>query len=192
MAAILTVLEELGAPVYRTKLVKLIYLADNLFCEHFGGTISGLGYMWDDFGPNAISNAIVKEADKLVAKDFVCMKVGKSIYGSENYLYSLGPMKSTIPVSLLSPLEQQVLRDTVERYRKTSVMEIVAVSKRTKPFKAAKQYQLLSMNQSAEYQTLLQAVRSDSQLMAAIREDAKPEADAGSMPLQEVKRRYGI
>jgi len=46
-AAILTVLGEMGTPVHRTKLVKLIYLAENLFYEHFGETITGFGYMRD-------------------------------------------------------------------------------------------------------------------------------------------------
>src|SRR4030042_2384228 len=137
MAVISLVLEEMGEPVHRTKLVKLVYLAVTLFYEHFGETITGLGYMWDDFGPNAISNAIVKETDKLVQEDYACMKIGMSIYGSENYMYSSGLKKLGIPDKLLNQLEKRVIKDIVERYRNYSITQIVAASKRTEPFKIA-------------------------------------------------------
>lgn len=134
-AAILLVLDEMGDPVHRTKLVKLVYLAENMFYEHFGRTITGLTYMWDDHGPNAISNAVVKEAEKLVQQDLACMKTGTSIYGTENYLYSLGPKKSNMAERLLDPMERQVILDTVKRYRNYSITQIIAASKRTTPFK---------------------------------------------------------
>jgi uncharacterized phage-associated protein len=192
MAVVSLVLEEMGIPVHRTKLVKLVYLADVLFYEHFGETITDLGYMWDDFGPNAISNAIVKETDKLVKQDYACMKVGRSIYGSENYMYNSGPKKLKNGDKLLSPLERQVIRDTVERYRHYSIQQIVAASKRTNPFKTARQYEILRMNQSPEYTRLVEAITSDSQLMEEIKEAIRPGAESEGMRLQEVKQRYDL
>lgn len=192
MAVISMVLEEMGTPVHRTKLVKLVYLADTIFYEHFGKTITGLSYMWDDFGPNAISNAIVKEAEKLVDKDYACMKVGTSIYGSDNYLYSSGPKKLEISQELLSPLERQVIRDVVERYRSYNITQIVAASKRTEPFKTTHQYEVLKMNQSPEYLHLVEAIEGDTELMAEIREATRPGAESEGMRLQEVKQKYGL
>ncbi len=192
MAVIYSVLDEISTPVHRTKLVKLIYLTDNLFYEHFGKTITGLDYMWDDFGPNAISNAIVKEADKLVHEDYACMKVGRSIYGSENYMYSVGSKKFDIPDKLLSQFERQVVKDVVERYRNYSINQIVAASKRTEPFKAVRQYEVLSMNQSPEYKELVESIKSDAKLMAVIEEGTRPEAESEGMRLSEVKQKYGL
>ncbi len=192
MAVISMVLEEIGTPVHRTKLVKLIYLADTIFYEHFGKTITGLDYMWDDFGPNAISNAIVKEAAKLAQQDYVSMKVGESIYGSENYMYSSGHKKLEIAEEFLSPLERQVIRDVVERYRGYSITQIVAASKRTDPFKTARQYEVLKMNQSSEYLHLVEAIKADTKLMAEIQEATRPGAESEGVRLQEVKQKYGL
>lgn len=192
MAVIHMVLEEMGTPVNRTKLVKLVYLADTIFYEHFGKTITGLDYMWDDFGPNAISNAIVKEADKLVQQDYARMKVGVSIYGSENYRYSSGPNKLEVGEDLLNELEIQVIRDVVERYRDYGIQQIVTASKRTEPFKAARQYTVLTMNQSPDYGHLVEAIKSDAKLMEEIKEAVKPGAESEGMRLQEVKQKYGL
>ncbi len=191
-AAILTVLEEMGTPVHRTKLVKLIYLAENIFYEHFGRTITGLGYMWDDHGPNAISNAIVKEVQKLVQQDFACMKTGTSMYGTENYLYSLGPEKTDMAEHLLDSIERQVILDTVKRYRNYSIPKIVAESKRTSPFKKAHQYQVLQMDQSTEYVSLVGTLKKDAQFMAALAEGTKTNAEAEGIRLDEFKQKYGL
>ena len=48
----------LGTRVSRTALVKLVYLSDNRFFESTGRTITGNAYMWDHYGPNAVSHAI--------------------------------------------------------------------------------------------------------------------------------------
>ena len=191
-AAILTVLEEMGMPVHRTKLVKLVYLAENIFYEHFGRTITGLGYMWDDHDPNAISNAIVKEAQKLVQRDFACMKTGTSMYGGENYLYSLGLKKTDMAKRLLEPMERQVLLDTVKRYRNYSVSQIVAASKRTAPFKGVRQYQVLRMERSSEYVALVERLGKDPKVVAAIREGTRAGAEAEGLALEAVRQRYGL
>lgn len=191
-AAILTILEEMETPVHRTKLVKLVYLAENIFYEHFGRTITGLDYMWDDHGPNAISNAIVKEAQNLVQRDFVRMKTGTSIYGTENYLYSLGPEKTNMAERLLEPLERQVLIDTVKRYRTYNITQIVAASKRTTPFQNTHQYQVLQMTQSYEYVSLVGTLKNDTEFMAALAEGTRADAEAEGVRLAELKHKYGL
>ncbi len=191
-AVILTVLNEMGASVQRTLLVKLVYLADNTHFEHFGSTITGLNYMWDYYGPNAISNAIVVEADEVVQEDFACLKVGTSIYGSDNYLYTAGPKESDLPDSLLNPIERQVIVDTIKRYRNLTLRQVVAASKRTEPFLAAKQYEVLKMRQSSDYLNMVNTLESNPDFMAAIIEGTKADAEVGSLRLEEVRRKYDL
>lgn len=163
------VLITLGAPVHRTKLVKLIYLIDELFYRHFGRTMTGLDYMWDDFGPNAVGNAIVKEADNLVSKGIVHIKPYPNIYGETSYLYSL----EEGGISLAEEVPQDeyyVIRDVVAHHGKYSVRDIVRVSKKTESFKNTEQYSLLKMEKSADYEKLLEAVQKDSDFVNGIKE----------------------
>ena len=171
-ATIVSVLQALGAPVHRTKLVKLIYLIDQLFYEHFGQTMTGLGYMWDDFGPNAIGNAIVKEADRLANKGIVHMDPRPNYYGETSYLYSLERGKAGL-AEKLPEAERYVVRDVVAHYAKYGVRDIVRVSKQTEPFKNAEQYSVLKMKRSAEYENLMQDVKSDPDFIKGIEEAAR-------------------
>ena len=191
-AAIMTVLEASSEPVHRTRLVKLIYLADNIYYEHSGKTITGLSYMWDDFGPNAVSNAIVKEADNLVQDDYACMEVGTSMYGSESYIYSMGIKKSEIPDGVLDSLERQIILDTVNRFKSKNLGQVVAASKQSEPFKKASQYEVLEMSQSSHYKSLLDRITSDNKLMSEIKEVIAAGEKAEGMELQEVKQKYGL
>ncbi|MFC1939978.1 Panacea domain-containing protein [Chloroflexota bacterium] len=191
-AAIMAVIETSDVPVHRTRLVKLIYLADNLYYEHFGETITGLRYMWDNFGPNAISDAIVIEAGNLVQDEYTCMKTGTSMYGSESYLYSMGPKKMEIPDEVLSPFERHILLDTVNRFKGKPLGQVVAASKKTKPFREVGQYEVLDMSQSSDYQSLLNSITSDNKIMSEIKEAVAAGEEAEGMLLQEVKQKYGL
>lgn len=171
-ATIVAVLEALGAPVHRTKLVKIIYLIDELFYEHFDRTMTGLGYMWDDFGPNAIGNAIVKEADRLALKDIVHIDPHPNYYGETSYLYSLERGKAGL-AEKLSEAERYVIHDVVAHYRKYGVRDIVRVSKQTEPFKNAQQYSVLKMKKSAEYEKLMLDVKSDPKFIRGVEEAAQ-------------------
>lgn len=191
-ATIMTVIEASNEPVHRTRLVKLVYLADNLYYEHFGETITGLRYMWDDFGPNAVSNAVVKEADNLVQDDYACMKVGTSMYGGESYLYSMGPKKIEIPDEVLNHLKRQILLDTVNRFKGKSLGQVVAASKKTKPFREVSQSGVLNMSQSSDYQSLMNSITSDTKIMSEIKVAIAAGEEAEGMQLQEVKQKYGL
>ena len=81
--------------------------------------------MWDEYGPNAISHAIAIEANKLVEEGFASMKTGTSIYGTDTFLYSLGPKKTDIAECLISPIERQALLDTVKRYPGITQKELI-------------------------------------------------------------------
>lgn len=168
-AVIMAVLQALGSPVHRTKLVKLVYLIDELFYQHFGRTMSGLEYMWDDFGPNAIGNAIVKEADRLALKGIVHIEPHPNYYGETSYLYSLERVEEDL-AEKLTEADRYVIHDVVAHYSKSDVREIVKISKQTEPFKNAKQYSVLKMNKSAEYEKLMQDVKNDPDFMKSIEE----------------------
>ena len=168
-AMIVTVLQALGSPVHRTKLVKLIYLIDELFYQHFGRTMSGLAYMWDDFGPNTIGNAVVKEADRLALKGIVHMDPRLNYYGETSYLYSLERGRTGLAAKL-SEADRYVVRDVVAHYGKYGVRDIVRISKQTEPFKNARQYSVLKMKKSAEYEKLMQDVKSDPDFIKGIEE----------------------
>lgn len=168
-AVIVTVLQACGASVHRTKLVKLIYFIDELFYQHFGGTMTGLSYMWDDFGPNTIGNAVVKEADHLALKGVVRIDPRLNYYGETSYLYSLERGKAGL-AEKLSEAERYVIRDVVAHYGRCSVRDIVRISKQTEPFKNAEQYSVLKMEKSAEYEKLIEEVKSDPDFMKSIEE----------------------
>jgi len=168
-ATIVAILEAHGAPVHRTKLVKLVYLIDELYHEHFGRTITGLSYMWDDFGPNAIGNAIVKEADRLAIKGILHIEPYPNYYGETSYLYNLERLDTGL-AEKLPEAERYVIRDVVAHYAKKSVRDIVRASKQTESFKDAQKYSVLKLKKSAEYEKLMQDVKSDPDFMRGIKE----------------------
>ena len=191
-AAIMTVLEVSNEPVHRTRLIKLVYLADNLYNEHFGETLTGLRYMWDSYGPNAVSNAVVVEVENLVQDDYACMKVGTSMYGGENYLYSVGPKKMEISDDVLNQIERQILFDTVNRFKGKPLGQVVEASKKTKPFREASQYEILNMSQSSSYKSVLDSITGDSTIMSEIKGAIETGEEAEGVHLQEVKQKYGL
>ena len=63
-----------------TKLVKLVYLIDYSYFEHYGETLTGFQYMWDHHGPNALSHAIKAEAELLAERGMVRILHKPNIY----------------------------------------------------------------------------------------------------------------
>jgi len=172
-AAIIVMLGTLGQKVHRTRLVKLIYLADNTFYELNGKTLTGLSYVWDSYGPNAISNAIVKEADLLAHASLINMAVQPSIYGNDAHLYWTSEDRSSEALTQFSAGEIQVLRDTVKKYGAMSIRSIVGLSKKTKPFQQAKQYGILNLRLDPRADALQQRVKANKQFMAVARRGIK-------------------
>ncbi|KPK21410.1 MAG: hypothetical protein AMJ70_07125 [Dehalococcoidia bacterium SG8_51_3] len=68
----------------------------------------------------------------------------------------------------------------------------LAASKRTEPFKTARQYDILKMNQSSEYQALVESIKSDGRIMAEIQAGTRAGAESDGMRLAEVKQKYGL
>ena len=179
-AVILTLLVAIKRPTPATKLVKLVYFVDYIYFRHYGRTLTGFQYQWDNFGPNALGHAIVAEAENLVLKDKVKVTLERNIYGGITGKFSQVP-GAVIPG--LSPEAELVIQDVIQQYGHLSVQSITAKSKRTAPFKDSVQYQLLTMEQSA---SVGQTKEGD---WDAYQRDLK---ESGTLSLQEAKSRYGL
>src|SRR4030043_1770041 len=86
---IIHVLTLLERPLYRTEIVKFVYMIDEMYYRHFGETITGIKYKWDNYGPNSEDDLIVKIADELVNSGIVHMSTEPNQYGGTSYLYKL-------------------------------------------------------------------------------------------------------
>ena len=129
-----------------TKLVKLVYLIDYSYFEHFGETLTGFRYMWDHHGPNALSHAIRAEAEDLAERGLVRVRHRTTIYDSVTTDFKLGAD------AVIEPLHagaEMVISDILHVFGHYSVAKITAYSKETRPFKNAKQYDLLVFEQTS-------------------------------------------
>lgn len=148
------VLSILDRPIYRTEIVKFVYMIDEIHYKHFGETITGLAYKWDNFGPN--SDGIVKEADKLVNLGIVHMSSEPNQYGSLSYLYKLEQPSEAL-FNSLSDGEKYVIRDVTCHYRKHTLPQLIRASKQT----FDKQYEVIEMKQSKKYQEIVKSLTAD-------------------------------
>ena len=145
-AVILKVLDNARSPLPTTKLVKLVYLIDYSYYEHFGETLTGFQYMWDHHGPNAVSHAIRAEAEALAERGLVTVLHKPNIYDGVTTVFKLSSQAEVEP---LSPGAEMVISDILHLFGHYSVAKITAYSKKTRPFKNAKQYDLLVFEQTS-------------------------------------------
>ena len=165
----------------RTELVKLVYLCDNRFHESTGRTITGNTYMWDNFGPNAVSHAIVNEADQLVNHGSLRMAVRQSMYAGIAYEYWIDDPSATWRdvEGTLGPGECQVLMDVAKTFGRRSLRSLIEASKQTRPFTNAEQYQLLELEQVERAKRTRKMLESSGEFL----EDAEmglQDAEAGN------------
>ena len=177
-ALIVRILREFRNPIHRTKLIKLAYLIDYAYYRNFGRPISGLRYMWDNYGPNAISNAIVSEAHLLVNDRVVHMTQGQSQYGGPNYRYALLDRDITAD---FSPAEEYVIQQVLNEYKGMTMAQLVAASKKTKPFQEAQQYDVLRMKKDTPAERGADTAEYEEALSAR-----------GTKTLRELKRKYNL
>jgi uncharacterized phage-associated protein len=117
--------------VGRTKLVKLIYLVDERFFSHYGRTLTGLSYIYDNFGPNAEGNAIVKVGDQLRDHDLLSIQHVEFASG-QSFTYQLSEGITSSPE--LPQDEREVAEDILREYGHMSRDEITKAAKATRPF----------------------------------------------------------
>lgn len=121
---------DLGGDLPRTKLVKLVYMADEECAWLTGATYTGLNYVFDNFGPNAEGNEIVRATDRLAAAGEVRI-LHKTTARGVLILNERGPEASA---PQLPDLVAEIVTDLEARCRRLSVDEVSALSKRTRPF----------------------------------------------------------
>lgn len=118
----------------RTRLMKLLYLADYESRRFFGKPISQLKYIWHYYGPYDAKVGQVLEALKsadAVLEDQVLYPTGK-----KGYLYKSGPKPLE---STFQPEESAILSYVCNRYSKTDLRELLDdVVYETEPMIAAK------------------------------------------------------
>lgn len=177
---ILRVLAGMGEPVQSTKLVKLVYLVDYLHFQYYGSTLTGFQYMWDHYGPNALSHAIINEAHDLADRGLVKTTYKPNIYDGMTIAFEAHPSEEPPP---LSDEAEMVVDDVIHQYSMLSIEEITELTKETAPFKKALRYSLLSMEHSAP------AGRTNEEEWGAYQHDLK---EHGTVSLEDVKQRYEL
>lgn len=178
---VLRVLQELGRAAYTTQLVKLVYFVDYIHYAHRKRTYTGLRYMWDQYGPNAVSNQIVREAEALAKKGDVVLEPMETIYGGIGCLYR--PAKDA-PSPAFDALTEAIIKDVVGKHRRRTAKQIADASKRTLPFVKAHPGDVLKLNQPNPF---AECVGIKERV-----EGADLLATGQGKPLQEIKSKYGI
>ena len=177
-AAIIGILALTGTKVLRTKLVKLVYMADNRFYEFTGRTITGNLYMWDHFGPNAVGNAIANEANELSRQSKVRMSVHPSMVDGDSYEYWVDDADTSWEAveSLLDEGERQIIVDVTREFGRQGINTLVKKSRETSPFHNAQQYDLLQFEQLDRSIRMKEKVDSEGDFLEEV-EIALKEAD---------------
>ena len=175
--------DRVGRPIHRTQLVKLIYLVDYMYARHTGRTLTGFMYMWDKYGPNAVGHAIAAEAGKLVNCGLLNMKVELTEYGDYVFRYVLaGEVEETPP---LDDLGEAIVEHVVDTYGHMSVQRLTAASKRTPPFREARQGEVLNLRADPRKARILE-------LVAKRAAEGYYEDTGEGVPIEELKARYGL
>lgn len=157
---IIYVLSLFERPLYRTEIVKFIYMIDEMYFRHFGNTITGMNYKWDKFGPNSVDDGIVNEAEKLVTLGIVHMSSEPNQYGTTSYLYKLErPVDEHL--GSLSDGEKYVIRDITFHYQKYTLQQLINTSKQTASFKGVEQGSIIELKKSKKYQEIVGALEAD-------------------------------
>ena len=134
----------------RTKLVKLVYLIDERYFRLYGRTLTGLAYQYDDYGPNAVDNLIVKVGDLLDNHELSINRV-RALFGGPKFEYQVGPAPRFEPT--LNESAHEVVDQIIVEYGRLSLTGLIRASKTTAPFALSPQpgdrLQMRSLKQEA-------------------------------------------
>ena len=186
-AVILGLLSQLPGSTGRTKLVKLVYLVDNLWAEHSGGPLTGYRYHWDNYGPNAVGNEIVATLDGLNDSGLMHSSQGPTPYGNAAYFYrvSLACDPAQLP---LSPDEWMFIQSVTKRFGKLNRESVVKVAKATLPMRNAAQGDVLVLKANPDVEAVQRRILSNTGLMAQV--DESLLSDDPGISLEELKASY--
>ena len=178
-----SVAREHGRPIHRTELVKLVYFVDYIYAQHTGRTLTGFHYVWDNYGPNAAHNDIVKTSDVLSLRGLVRVQESLTPFGNSKFLYALEDSVQVEP--LPDELGQRIMAEVVAKYGNVGWKEIVKASKRTKPFKKARPGDELDLSPSPQVDRVLRLVTTRVR-------DGSYEDEGEGVSIEELKARYGL
>jgi uncharacterized phage-associated protein len=140
---ILRVLAGVGRPIASTQLVKLVYLVDYTYHQHYGETLSGFEYEWDHFGPNALGHGIIKHAEHLAESECQIKRTEEpNIYGGQTNKFRFMPSSECPNLGIEG---EMVINDILAQYGRLSVRSVTKVSKQTAPFEHIPQYSSIQM-----------------------------------------------
>ena len=165
-AVLLGILHILGKGSYRTKLVKMVYFVDEANSRLCGETVTGLTYIWDSYGPNAENNEIVKTLDDLKYAG-VLDSMLRLYLNTEGHYYKLA--ESLDPSELdLTADDWAGIQSVVRAYGGMNAKTIARVSKQTKPFEQAEQYDTLCLQRDPALQVTKEEIANDALLGEAL------------------------
>ena len=161
---ILRVLQEAGQslnrPITRTELVKLVYLVDYFYAQHTEGqTLSGLRYFWDNHGPNAIGNEIVKRADVMELMEGTIQSYeAVTSMGNSKFLYQAKDDSAVQPID--AGLAESVISEVVRSCGPLGWKGLTALSKRTRPMRGISQGDWLDLTPDPRNRQVFEIIRA--------------------------------
>jgi hypothetical protein len=168
-ATIIAVLDQLERPLYRTEIVKFVYMIDEMHYRHFGKTITGLQYKWDNFGPNAREDAIVNEAGEMVNSGIIHMSQEPNSHGGTSFIYKL-EKRDEGTLGGLTDIEKYVINDITCHYKNCTLNQLIDASKKTESFKGTKKGSPIELKRSTEYKKLTEDNKFMAEVVAGVRE----------------------
>jgi len=118
-AAIYYLVQCIGDQLNRTKLVKLLFIADKMAKDKFQKTISGTSYVYLLYGP--YSDDIIEsiaEMDGYEIKESIVPHTG-------GYSYSIAGMPRIDPMELLDKKEIEIFKEVIKNHGGESLRNIV-------------------------------------------------------------------
>ena len=170
-AALLALMHTLGKKTCKTKIVKLVFLTDAANYRLRGETITGLEYIRERGGPNALGNRIVRMLHHLVrdgelTEDAYVQPGGKAIHRYQTFR---DLDLSTLPLSGDDWIEIQT---AVHKYGHMSTEDIVRVSKSDIPVQNARECDTLRLRQDQNLRITDEDIANDPLLRMAVRAKA--------------------
>ena len=159
-ALILALLGQFKRPVVRTKLVKLVYLLDNLRYEQLNEQATDFAYIWDYYGPNSLGNAITETLSSLTKRGFIAMTEQLTPY--EHYAHYYKATDIVDPARLpISSDDWVFVKAVFTKYGGLPRSAVVTASKQTPPMHRAKQFRPLTFQGHPAVEALRQQFFAD-------------------------------
>ncbi len=132
-AIIYHIIERLGLVDGRTRLMKLIYLADLEAAKKLRHPISGARFYSYIHGPFA--KEVLHTIDEL--KGFwIDERVTRNAYGDRSYIYTLSDFPFAEPLMVDNPEEESILNEVIEKWGRQDLNTILRHVYNTEPFKS--------------------------------------------------------